>query len=190
MQSFKELLANKSLNKSLMINALIPALIIVVYLSLFLGPKIKETFRLLPEASRLKTKIVNTEKEWTNIDLFNARISRLDEKLDYYERRLPEEKEIASLLKFLSDSAKKLNVRLTEIKPVGQDKHKKAAALIYEQVPILLRAECRYHELGRFLNKLESADRFMKITELKITANPPKANHNVELIVVTYVMER
>lgn len=186
LQKIKEVLRDRPA----IISLLIPVLIIVVYLALFLGPKIKETFRLLPEASRLKTKIVNTEKEWANIDSFNARISRLDEKLDYYERRLPEKKELASLLKFLSDSAKKLNVRLTEIKPIAQDRAAAAPSLYY-RVPILLKAECGYHELGRFLNELESADRFMKISELRITDSPSKADiHNVQLIVVTHVMER
>ncbi len=189
MQSFKKLLANKSLNKSLMINALIPVLIIVVYLSLFLGPKIKETLRLLPEASRLKTKIVNTEKEWANIDSFNARISRLHKKLDYYEKKLPGAKEIHTVLGYLSDAAKEMDVRLTEIKPIEQDRT--ATPPLHYRVPILLKAECGYHQLGRFLNKLESADRFMKINDIKMAASLRRADiHNVQLIVVTYAMER
>ncbi|MFX0211381.1 MAG: type 4a pilus biogenesis protein PilO, partial [Candidatus Hodarchaeota archaeon] len=117
--------------------------------------------------------------------------AQLHEKLDYYERSLPSEKEIPAVLEYVSAAAKELNVRITEIRPIGQDKDKGKAPTIYYKAPILLKAECGYHQLGRFLNKLESADRFMKIDDIKIETNSRTSDiHNVELIVVTYVMKK
>lgn len=181
---FKEFFSRKPT----IINFSIIILVIVLYLSLFFRPRIKETFSKLTEVSRLKAKVVNTEREWANIDSLKKQVSQLDEKIDYYEKRLPSEKEKAALLKFLSDSAKELNVRITEIKPIEQDKDKKLEVSIYYQVPILLIAECGYHQLGRFLNELERADRLMKISDIKIKARGNILN--VQLIVVTYVMSQ
>ncbi|NQS99786.1 MAG: type 4a pilus biogenesis protein PilO, partial [Candidatus Omnitrophica bacterium] len=60
---------------------------------------------------------------------------------------------------------------------------------IYYGVPILVKAECRYHQLGRFLNELERADRFMKISDIKIKARPDRPETlYIQLIIVTYVM--
>lgn len=184
MRKFKNLL----LKKSPTINFLITVLIIVLYLGLFFRPTAKKLFLNLTEAPQLKTEIINTEQEWANIDSFKEKISRLNKKIDYYEKKLPSEKEIPAILEYLSNSAKKMNVRITEIKPIEQGEDKKQ---IYYNVPILVKAECGYHQLGRFLNQLESADRFMKISNINIVVNPRKANiHDVQLIVGTYVMER
>ncbi len=187
MQKLKQYFSNKTQT----INLLIPILIAVFYLGLFLSPKIKQFSRLLSEASQLKTKIVNLEKEWAGIDSFNKKIMDWQEKLQDYERKLPSEKELPAILEYLSNSAKELDVKISEIKPVEQSKDKAAQTAIYYQAPILLLAECGYHELGRFLSKLESADRFMKISEIKIMAMPHQADrHFVRLMIVTYVMKK
>ncbi len=180
----KELLADKT-----KINCAVLILIVVVYLFLFFIPEVKVLFGRLAECSQLKVKIVKTKKDWANIDSFKEKIALLNEQVDYYEKKLPSEKEVAALLEFLSDSAKELNVRITEIKPIEQDKVGEAS--IYYQVPILLRAECGYHQLGRFLSKLENADRFMKINNIKIEAGFDQGSVlNAQLIVATYVMSR
>ncbi|MFX0211380.1 MAG: hypothetical protein ACFFDT_35705, partial [Candidatus Hodarchaeota archaeon] len=52
----------------------IPLLIATFYLCLFLFPTIKNSFRLIPQASQLKSKVINVEKEWADVDSFNKRI--------------------------------------------------------------------------------------------------------------------
>ncbi|MBU4346425.1 MAG: type 4a pilus biogenesis protein PilO [Candidatus Omnitrophica bacterium] len=170
------------------INLTVSILFIVFYLFLFFPPKIKKIFLLLPEVSQLQAKIVTLEKDWTNIDSFKQKISLLNKEIAYYEKRLPAEKEIPAVLEYLSDSAKKLDVRITEIKPVGQSQDEEQ---IYYSVPILVKAECGYHQLGRFLSELEGADRFMKISDIKLEASSYQINSlDVQLIVVTYVMKK
>ena len=186
MQKFNEILKYKSQ----ITKYVIPVLIIVLYLSLFLFPKIKELFSLLPETSQLKTSVITAQKDWDNFESFGQRIARLKHKLNFYEKSLPSEKEIAALLEFLSRSAKELDVRISEIQP-GQREEGVSKGSIYYQVPISLTAECGYHQLGYFINKLENADRFMKISEIRVTANPARVNsHYVRLAVVTYVLNK
>ena len=174
------------------ISCIVLALIALIYACLFLGPEIKKLFGGLAECSQLKTGIIKVKEDWTNIDHFKERISQLKEKINYYEKKLPGEKEIPTILKYLSEAAKKMDVRITEIKPLKLEQEKsKDAKLFYYETPILLNAECGYHQLGRFLSKLESADRFMKIDDIKIVASPHKANiHHVRLTVLTYVMKK
>ncbi len=185
LQKLKGLSSNKSTTY-----ILISILIIVFYLFLFLRPKIREISLLLPQVSELKAKIAGLEDDWANIEAFEKKVLRLNKKIDYYEKKLPNEKEIPAILEYLSDAARKMNVRITEIQPLEQDKDAASLASLYYKVPILLKAECGYHQLGRFLNELENTDRFIKISDLKIVANPLRADiHDVQLIVVTYVMK-
>lgn len=174
-------------------NFIITALAILAYLGLFLRPKIIELFHLLPEISRLNTKILKVEKEWLNLNTLKEKITQLDRKLDYYEKSLPSEKDIPAVLEYLSNSAKGLDVKIIEIKPIEQSETGTNENLIYYCVPILLKAECGYHQLGRFINKLENADRFMRISDIRVrTASRAGKNsiHNVELVILTYVMRQ
>lgn len=179
---------NFFLNKRFL-NILIVILLLVIYLFLFFRTTIDRLSFLLPETAQLQTKIKQIEYDWANIVILRQKISRLKQKLLDYEKKLPNEKEIAQVLKYLSDSAKRLNVRITEIKPVGLNQQDKESGNIYYSVPILLKAECSYHALGRFLNELEMANRLMKISDIKIEPYPYQTNTIfAQLIVVTYVM--
>ena len=64
---------------------------------------------------------------------------------------------------------------------------KKAKA--YQEIPIMISARSGYHELGSFISKLENADRFMEVSDIKLKANSANfRKHNVELIVSTYLL--
>ena len=172
------------------INCGIIALIIVFYLLFVFPSGLKVLMRKIGECSLLKAQIVETEKNWKDIDKFRKQVSQVKRKIDFYEKKLPGEKDLPAILEYLSDAARELNVKITEIKPSEQDKDKSAQVSLYSETAILLKAECSYHQLGRFLNKLENADRFMKISDIEIIANPGTSGIvYAQLTVLTYVMK-
>jgi Tfp pilus assembly protein PilO len=178
-----------SLDKFPVLQFLIPILITICYLILFFPPTVKICFQNLAKANKLKAEIIVTEEEWANIRSLENKILLAKKKIDNYEKKLPREKDIPTILEYLSDSAKEFNVRIVEIKPIKQGKDNKAQDSIYYTVPISLRAECSYHQLGRFLNKLEKANRFMKINDIEVAATTSRGNVlEVRLIIATYVM--
>ncbi len=73
-QKFKDSFSNKAK----IINYLVPILIIIIYLFLFILPKMKDVFLLWSKVSQLETKIVNTEKDWENVGSIKDNISRLN----------------------------------------------------------------------------------------------------------------
>ena len=85
--------------------------------------------------------------------------------------------------------AKSANTKIVGIMPVTGKEEKAEKNQIYKEIPILISAKSGYHELGRFLNSLENSDRFMKVGDMHIRANPatPK-KHDVELLVLTYIL--
>lgn len=183
MKNIKEILVDKH-----KINLAIIAAAVLSYMFIFFIPQVKELFTTLSAAAKLKKEIVEINQKWANISAAENQMLSLKEKFHHYEKKLPMEKEISSILQYLSDAAKKLDVTINEIKP-GEQTTKQDKKDIYWSIPILLKAKCGYHQLGAFLNELEKADRFMKITDIKITANPyVDMSHEVELTVVTYVM--
>ena len=192
MQKLKKLFSDKHTA----INFSVTILVIVLYLCLLFVPKVKQIFSGLSAASQLKRQIIHTQKQWKDIAGLKKQVKLLQEKKDYYEKILPNEKEIPAILEYLSYAAKQLHVRISEIKPLKQkqDKQKDKSKIkpsLYYRVPILVQAECGYHALGHFINRLENADRFMKISDIKIFARPNNARiHRVQLLIVTYGMRQ
>ncbi|MFC1698533.1 type 4a pilus biogenesis protein PilO [Candidatus Omnitrophota bacterium] len=181
MKELKEILSNKSTIKLIVI-----ILLVLIYLGFFFRPKVKELFALSAQASELKAEINTTRRDWSDIETLRKRLSFLQDKNVFYQTRLPDEKEIPVILAYLSTAAKKINVKINKIEPGEQNL---LAGQIYYGLPILLKAECRFHQLGRFIDELEKADRFMKITDLKIVANQGAEQVlYIQLVIVTYVM--
>jgi len=171
------------------VNVAIVIAILIVYLGFFFRPRIRQLAGSLPKASRTRAQIVSVNKEWKNLDSFKEGIANSNKKIDYYEKKLPREKDIPNVLQYLSSSARKLNVRLTEIKPMEKTED---GTPTYYSVPILLKAECGYHQLGRFLSELEKADRFMKVVDVEIVSNVHRKINalDVQLVIITYVMRQ
>lgn len=167
-------------------------LLSILYIVVFLIPQVRAFSRKWSEDTKIKADITNVQKDWTNISLFKKEISQLNEKITSYEKMLPGEKEMPAVLAYLSDAAKKMDIRIDEIKPIEEENKKGAGSpSFYNEAPIMLKAECGYHQFGRFLNDLENAARFMKISNLKIVANPARPNvHYVQLTVVTYMTRK
>ena len=147
---------------------------------------------ILGKTGKLMSDFKSAELLISKKEMFENDIESYRGKVESYEKRLPAEQEIPSILENLSTMANGSNVKIIGIAPV-QVSAKEAAAKnigkIYKEIPILINAKSGYHELGIFLNNLESADRFMKVVDIEVRsskASPKK--HDTELIVCTYVL--
>ena len=93
---------DKSMNKEI----IIPILVIIIYLIIFIQFGLKGFFVHWASTSSLQTKIKIIEQQWANIDSHKQEIKNANQRIEYYrEKRLPGEKEIPALLKYLSNLA-------------------------------------------------------------------------------------
>ncbi len=179
--------------KMMVLIALVSVLALVLYSYLILGPQIERLTDVLGRSGKIISELKTAELLISKKDEFNKYIESSREKVEYYEKRLPVEQEIPSLLENLSSMAKSSNIKIIGITPLPLLPKDMLAqkGKIYKEIPILINAKSGYHELGTFLNKLENADRFMKVVDIEIKANKqtPK-KHDVELIVCTYILAR
>ena len=94
-----------------------------------------------------------------------------------------------SLLEELSEVAIESGVKILSIKPITMPETAADKSGIYRQVPISIEAKCGYHDLGLFIQKLESLDRFMKISDIYLESNKSDAiRHNAKLEITTYTL--
>jgi len=170
---------------------LLTVLAVVVYLSFILIPQVVRVSNAISEAGSVGFELKEAEKNIANIPIFEKNKAAYAEKVDRYEKMLPVEQEIPSLLENLSSIAKSSDIKIVGIIPVTVKEDKSKKPQVYQEIPILINAKSGYHELGKFLSSMENSDRFMKVADIQIKANAqsPK-KHDVEIFVLTYILSR
>ncbi len=164
----------------------------VLYLYFVFVPQVVRVFELTRNTGKVRSDLKSARTIIKDFDSLESNLKERGEKVESYEEQLPAEQEIPALLENLSNMAKESNIKIVGIVPamsfVVDDKSVNENQ-IYREIPIRITAKSGYHELGHFLNKLENADRFMKVTDIDIKANvATPTKHDVELTVCTYVL--
>ena len=171
----------------LALGAIVGVIILLLFHFIFLKPRIYHLRQLNLRLIMLTRNVQNTAKDAANIDNLRRRLEDLKAKANFYEQKLPREKDIPSLLESLSKVAKDSQVKIVEIQP--RDKDIREVGGMYLEVPIAIKASCGYHQLGRFINELESGPRFIRISDIEIKGNPRDyRKHNVHLLLSMFVL--
>ena len=184
----------KEKRQPLILYVLIGAIIVVGYFYLYVRPRMKALGQLLPQVSRLKQDVSLARSAIANIDNFKMEITSLRNELGRYEASLPSKKNIASILDHLSKIASETGVKIVGIGELKEAEGKvpelKGAQQPYSEVSIGINLKSGYHQLGSFINKVESSARLMKLRDIEIKVDPRTPNeHNVKLIVSAFVLE-
>lgn len=178
-------------NQKIVIYAIIVISLLVADYKLFLSSVIKDLRKAMPQKVQLQRSLITAKTQAANIELYKTQAQEVRDKLSLYKKSFSTQQQISALLESLSEIAKASDVKITAVKPYaavagGQSGESVGA---YQKFPIMVKAVCGYHQLGRFLNKLENAETFMRITDIKITgSNDNPREHNVYLVVNTYVI--
>jgi type IV pilus assembly protein PilO len=170
---------------------LVSVLAAVIYVSFVLIPQVERVSDAVRQAAKVSAELKDAGADIADIPKLKDAMVSYEEKVNLYEKMLPAEQEIPTLLEGLSEMAKSSGVKIGGIMPVATKEDRTKKADIYREQPILINAKCGFHELGRFLSRMENADRFMKVADINIksTAQSPK-KHEVELLVLTYTLSR
>lgn len=168
---------------------LLSILAVIIYVGFILAPQVERVFQAMGRASKISADLKITQDNIANMPKFKANLAVYEEKVDRYEKMLPAKQEIPDLLEILSNMAKSSDVKIIGIMPVigKEDTDKKNQ--IYKEIPILINAKSGYHELGKFMSDMESADRFMKVSDIQIKSNSQSPRkHDVDILVLTYTL--
>lgn len=163
----------------------------VLYLYFVFVPQIVRVPALFGKVNKITADLKSAKSTSAEMEWLKKQLAEYNEKVEWYEKKLPVEQEIPNLLENLSDMAKGSNIKITSImpSPAAPENDAQRRGKLYQEIPIRITARSGYHELGRFLSNLENSDRFMKVTNIGIKSNKasPK-QHDIELTVCTYIL--
>ncbi len=118
---------------------------------------------------------------------FEAQVTQLEQRLENLRQVLPEEKDVADILRRIQGLATQSNLtiqRFTPLPPVQQQ--------LYAEVPYRLTAEGTYHNLGLFLDRISKFPRIITVSEVLLKAKTPadaNATITAECVATTFVLQ-
>lgn len=119
--------------------------------------------QLLGQVARLQQDLFQKKQIAQELPKLEEARERLKGELDQALRRLPEEKEIPTLLTQINRLGQDAGLTFSLFKP-----EKPSEDEFYTRVPIRIKAAGSYHALGKFFEELGGMERIVNITDLKL----------------------
>ena len=118
---------------------------------------------------------------------FQSEVGDLEHRLENLRAVLPEEKDVADILRRVQGLATQSNLNIQRFTP-GEPKQE----TLYASLPYRLRAEGTYHDLGLFFDRISKFPRIINISNVSIRAKPTSegtATITAECIATTFVLQ-
>jgi type IV pilus assembly protein PilO len=157
--------------------AILPAVILSVAITmLVLMPKQKEIKALDANIDAQNNEIAVSQAKVAKLDILKQENDRLIKRINELKEQLPEEKEISSLLKQVSDLGIAAGLNIKSWKPGQKTTH--SSGIVYE-IPVSVDVEGTYHNLGYFLSSLTRLNRIVNISDMKLGSSKAVKGENL-----------
>jgi type IV pilus assembly protein PilO len=130
------------------------------------------------------TKCISTARR---LGEFQAEVTNLEHRLDSLKNVLPEQKDVADILRRLQGLATQSNLTLLRFTPSAQKQ-----LPLYAEVPYRITAEGSYHNLALFFDRVSKFPRIINVGDISLTASPRQdANSTIiaDLTATTFVLQ-
>ena len=118
---------------------------------------------------------------------FQGQVTELEQRLESLRAVLPEEKDVADILRRVQGLATQSSLTIQGFTP--QPPKQQA---MYAELPFKLRTEGTYHNLGFFFDRISKFPRIINVGEIVIKARPnqdPNATIIAEMVATTFVLQ-
>ena len=117
---------------------------------------------------------------------FQAQVSDLQHRLDSLKAVLPEQKDVADILRRVQGLATQSNLSLQSFHPQPAKQ-----LTMYAELPNKLEIEGAYHNFGAFLDKVSKFHRIITVGEIhiKATTKPHPNTITAEFVATTFVLQ-
>ena len=159
------------------------AVVVLVALDVLLiaRPQINSLFVLNDKARQLKADIDQLSDNKLRLSKYRSNLEDAQRQMKDFEAMVHKEGEIPSVLKAVSTLANDYGVKIDQLVPQKSD----GVVLVqngdgkYGTLSIMVRARAGYHDLGRFLNRLEQEHVFWQLDALDIVADDQQLGRHV-----------
>ncbi len=134
----------------------------------------------------LKVEIAKAQSTANQLNQFRQQVAELEGRLESLKAVLPEQKDVADLLRRIQTLATQSNLAIRAFKPapsVTKDLH--------AEWPIALQLDGTYHNLGMFFDRVSKFSRIINVSNISIRAKDkpePTSTITVDCVATTFVL--
>ncbi len=163
--------------------AVVPAVIIsAIFIFVLIVPKHREIKALEVKISAQANEIARNQAKAQKLAELTIENERLRKRLDELKQQLPEEKEVSTLLKQVSDLCIGAGLKITLWKPEQRKLH--SSGIVYE-IPVRVELQGSYHSIGYFFSSLTKLNRIVNVSDIKLSDPKPEKGSAVLKILFT-----
>ena len=163
----KGLFANMPKRQLYLLLGLVAVGFLLMWWYLLFRPAWDERDRLQTQLDGLEQQLFQKMRIAANLPQLEAEIKQLQERLKASVARLPEEKEIPTLLTQVNSLGEESGLAFTLFRPQAAVKKD-----FYAEVPIQVRVEGSFHALGAFFDRIGKMERIVNIGALSVAPAP------------------
>jgi type IV pilus assembly protein PilO len=118
---------------------------------------------------------------------FQAQVTELGARLESLKNVLPEQKDVADILRRVQGLATQSNLAIQRFTPQPPKQEQ-----LYASLPFKLTAEGTYHDLGLFLDRIGKFHRIINVSDISIKAKAPQTSTTTivaECVATTFVLQ-
>jgi type IV pilus assembly protein PilO len=163
--------------------SVIPAILITIAVVFFLLlPKYKEIKNVEQKISAQENEIAKNQAKAAKLPELTLENEKLRMRLNELKLQLPEEKEVSTLLKQVTDLCLASGLKIALWKPEQRKTHE--SGIVYE-IPVKVELSGSYHSLGYFFSSLTKLNRIVNIADIKLTDPKPEKENALAKISFT-----
>lgn len=165
---------------------------VILFNNLVRSPAAKPGAKSQEPIGDYRTQLQETELRVKRLPRQRQEVDELQKKVDAYRVEIPLESDHTWLSRQINGiagetGARDVSQRYLQAEPPRRKLDKEWAAK-YDERAWEIRMRCGYHELGRFLDKLESSNRFLEVTDIAVDGNDPGGQRVV--LVIHYLVKK
>jgi type IV pilus assembly protein PilO len=118
---------------------------------------------------------------------FQVEVTELERRLDNLRAVLPEEKDVADILRRVQGLATQSNLNIQRFTPQPMQQE-----ALYAALPFRLSAEGTFHDLGFFFDRISKFPRIINVGDIKIKSHAkpaPGSTIQAELVATTFILQ-
>ena len=162
--------------------AVLPSVVLVALVFfLVISPKLKQITVLETTIDKQNNEIAASQAKAAQLEMLKMENARLVARINELKEQLPEEKEISSLLKQVSDLGISSGLEIKSWRPSPKVTH--PSGIVYE-IPVSVDVIGTYHNLGNFLSSLTRLNRIVNIKDMKLGS--PKRERSESILQISF----
>jgi type IV pilus assembly protein PilO len=144
-------------------------------------PKLSQIDALTKESDALETKLNIAKGKANQLKLYQEKLKNAEMEFKMVMKKLPEKKEIPSLLAGISQSGRDAGLEFILFQPMPERNKE-----FYAEIPVSITVNGNYHNVALFFDKVARLSRIVNIDDIKISAAQGSNDLTTACTAVTY----